>query len=110
MELFHLPQRIAGGRDVEDAVLVGRFLLWTRIPGSGVGERPRPSLFSRPLPAVPEIRERGVARLQRLEAEAIDRRVDAAAVPALEYRIDPAARLPWRPRETAGEEHVVLGL
>ena len=36
--------------------------------------------------------------------------LDVAAVPLLDQRCDAVARLPRRPRQAAGEEHVVLGL
>ena len=73
-------------------------------------ERTGPPFLARAQAAIPEIDERRVARLQRVEAEAIAGVRDVAAVELLDQRFDAGARLPRRLGQPAGEEHVVLGL
>ena len=73
-------------------------------------ERPRPSLLARAQPAIPQIDERLEPGLQRLEPEALAGVDEMRAIDALDHRLDAAARFPRRPRQPAGEEHVVLRL
>ena len=73
-------------------------------------ERPGPSFLARAQPAVPQLDQRLKPRLQHLEAETIAGAHADAAVVALDDRLDAAARLPRRPRQAAGEEHVVFAL
>ncbi len=110
MQLVHLAQRVAECRYVKDAVFVRGLLFRRGGARRRVAERAWTSFFPRPLAAVPQIREDRIARLQRLEAEAVRRAVDPAAVPAFQEGVDTAARFPRRTRQPAGEEHVVLRL
>ena len=78
--------------------------------GRRLRERARPPLLARAQPAIPDFDHLLEARLQHLEPEAIGGAGDVAAVVPLDQRLDPAARLPRRPRQPAGEEHVVFRL
>src|SRR5690606_27811204 len=106
-----LAHRIGDGRDVHD--------LWhRRFVAAGTGrigrspvERPGTPLLTGAQSPVPEVGERRIAGLERLELEAIDRRgVEALAVPPAYQAFDARPRLPRRPRQAPGKELVVFGL
>ncbi len=95
---------------MQDTVLPGALLLCRRRFGGRRAEGTGSALFPGALSAVPEVGEGRVARLQGLEAKAVDGGLDPPAVPALDQRINPCARLPRRTRQAPGEKRVVLGL
>src|SRR5690606_33117966 len=105
LDLVDLAHRIGDGRDVHD--------LWhRRFVAAGTGrigrspvERPGTPLLTGAQSPVPEVGERRIAGLERLELEAIDRRgVEALAVPPAYQAFDARPRLPRRPRQAPGKE------
>src|SRR5262249_61083847 len=73
-------------------------------------ERSGAALLARAQAAIPEIDERRVARLQRMETEAIAGVLDIGAIVLLDERRHAGPRLPWRLGQSPGEVHVVFGL
>src|SRR5206468_12068966 len=61
-------------------------------------------------PLVPQVDELLIPRLQRRKAEAIAVVLDVRAIVLFDERIEARPRLPRRPLQPAGEEHVVLRL
>src|SRR5438445_115114 len=68
-------------------------------------ERRAAAFRARAQAPIPQIDERGVPRLQRVEAEAVAGVLDVGAVVLLHERRHAAARLPGRSREASGKVH-----
>ena len=77
--------------------------------GLGLRKRSTSSFLARPQSSIPQVDEFGIACLQRVEPEPFGVVGQALAIQLLDQRVHAGTRLPWRTRQPAGEEHVVLG-
>jgi hypothetical protein len=75
-----------------------------------VRKRTRPPFFARLQPAIPQVDEGLIPRLQRAEAKFSAGVRDVDVIEAAHHRGHPPACFPRWTRQPAGEEHVVLRL
>src|SRR5262245_14133409 len=106
-QFFDLAHRIAERRDVENAIL--RPLRLRRRRRALLREGSRPPFFAGAHPAIPQVDERLIARLQRAEAKTIASVRDVGAIVLRHHRFNARAGFPGRLGQPSGEKHVVFG-